>query len=63
MTAHLDTVFSRGTNVKVRREGYVLAAPASATIAAGWPSMLAVARAMNKAGVSTSGTGPRRNGR
>ena len=27
MSAHLDTVFPRGTNVKVRRDGYVLRGP------------------------------------
>jgi tripeptide aminopeptidase len=56
VSAHLDTVFPRGTDVKVRREGYVLRGPGIGDDCRGLADMLAVARAMNKAGVSTPGT-------
>ena len=56
LSAHLDTVFPRGTNVKVRREGYVLRGPGIGDDCRGLADVLAVARALNKAGVSTPGT-------
>ena len=56
VSAHLDTVFPRGTNVKVRREGYVLRGPGIGDDCRGLADVLAVARALNKAGVSTPGT-------
>ena len=56
VSAHLDTVFPRGTNVKVRREGYVLRGPGIGDDCRGLADVLAVARALNNAGVSTPGT-------
>jgi tripeptide aminopeptidase len=56
MSAHLDTVFPSGTNVKVRREGRVLHGPGIGDDCRGLADLLAVARALNKAGVSTPGT-------
>ena len=56
ISAHLDTVFPRGTDVKVRRDGYVLRGPGIGDDCRGLADLLAVARALNKAGVSTPGT-------
>ena len=56
MSAHLDTVFPRGTNVGVRRQGYVLRGPGIGDDCRGLADLVAVARALNKAGVSTPGT-------
>jgi tripeptide aminopeptidase len=56
VSAHLDTVFPRGTNVKVRRDGYVLRGPGIGDDCRGLADLLAVARALNKSGVSTTGT-------
>lgn len=56
LSAHLDTVFPRGTNVKVRRDGYVLRGPGIGDDCRGLADVLAVARALNKAGVTTPGT-------
>jgi acetylornithine deacetylase/succinyl-diaminopimelate desuccinylase-like protein len=56
MSAHLDTVFPAGTNVKVRRQGYVLRAPGIGDDCRGLADLLAVARALNNAGVTTPGT-------
>lgn len=56
VSAHLDTVFPRGTNVKVRRDGYVLRGPGIGDDCRGLADLLAVARALNKTGVSTPGT-------
>jgi tripeptide aminopeptidase len=56
MSAHLDTVFPRGTNVKVRREGHLLHGPGIGDDCRGLADLLAVARALNRAGVSTPGT-------
>jgi acetylornithine deacetylase/succinyl-diaminopimelate desuccinylase-like protein len=56
MSAHLDTVFPRGTNVSVRRQGYVLKGAGIGDDCRGLADLLAVARALNKAGVSTPGT-------
>src|SRR5688572_18429434 len=56
VSAHLDTVFPRGTNVKVRRDGYVLRGPGIGDDCRGLADVLAVARALNKAGVTTPGT-------
>src|SRR5262245_10466644 len=53
VSAHLDTVFPRGTNVKVRRQGYVLRAPGIGDDCRGLADVLAVARALNTAGVKT----------
>ena len=56
VSAHLDTVFPRGTNVKVRRDGYVLRGPGVGDDCRGLADVIAVARALNKANVSTPGT-------
>src|SRR5687767_9371433 len=56
LSAHLDTVFPRGTNVKVRRNGYVLRGPGIGDDCRGLADLLAVARALNKAAVTTPGT-------
>ena len=56
ISAHLDTVFPRGTNVKVRREGLVLRGPGIGDDCRGLADVIAVARALNKARVSTPGT-------
>jgi tripeptide aminopeptidase len=56
ISAHLDTVFPRGTNVKVRREGAVLRGPGIGDDCRGLADVVAVARALNNAGVSTPGT-------
>ena len=56
MSAHLDTVFPRGTNVSVRRQGYVLRGAGIGDDCRGLADLLAVARALNKSGVSTPGT-------
>ena len=54
--AHLDTVFPEGTDVQVTRDGNLLRARASATIAAGWSSLLGMIRALREANVKTPGT-------
>src|SRR5262245_16020304 len=56
LSAHLDTVFPRGTNVGVRRQGFVLRGPGVGDDCRGLADVLAVARALNKASVSTPGT-------
>jgi acetylornithine deacetylase/succinyl-diaminopimelate desuccinylase-like protein len=53
VTAHLDTVFPAGTNVKVRREGNVLHAPGIGDDTSSLPVLLAFIRAMNAAKFST----------
>lgn len=56
VSAHLDTVFPRGTNVKVRRDGYVLRGPGIGDDCRGLADVVAIARALNNANVSTPGT-------
>ena len=56
MSAHLDTVFPRGTNVTVRRQGYLLRGPGIRDNCRGLADLIAVVRALNKTGVSTPGT-------
>lgn len=56
VSAHLDTVFPRGTNVKVRREGYLLRGPGIGDDCRGLADVVAVARALNAANVATPGT-------
>jgi tripeptide aminopeptidase len=46
MSAHLDTVFPAGTDVKVRREGSRMSAPGISDNGTGVASLLAVARAV-----------------
>jgi tripeptide aminopeptidase len=55
-SAHLDTVFPEGTDVKVKREGSVLKAPGIGDDGRGLAVMLAVIRAMNQAKIQTPGT-------
>ena len=55
-SAHLDTVFPEGTDVKVKREGAVLKGPGIGDDCRGLAVMLAVIRALNEAHVETPGT-------
>jgi tripeptide aminopeptidase len=55
-SAHLDTVFPEGTNVKVSREGTVLKGPGIGDDCRGLAVMLSVIRALNEAHVETPGT-------
>ncbi len=55
VTAHLDTVFPEGTNVKVRREGNKLLAPGVGDDTCSLPVLLAFIRAMKAANITTSG--------
>ena len=56
MSAHLDTVFPRGTNVNVRRQGSLLRGPGVSDNCRGLADLVAVVRALNHAGVTTPGT-------
>lgn len=51
LSAHLDTVFAEGTDVRVRRDGDRLLAPGISDDARGLATLLAVARCMGEAGV------------
>lgn len=53
ITAHLDTVFPAGTNVKVRREGNALYAPGIGDDTCSLPVLLAFIRAMKAADYTT----------
>ena len=55
-SAHLDTVFPDGTDVKVKRDGNVLRAPGIGDDCRGLAVLLAVVRAMNQAQIQTPGT-------
>lgn len=55
VSAHLDTVFPEGTNVKVRREPDKLHAPGVGDDSAGLATQLALIDAMNAAGIRTRG--------
>ena len=55
-SAHLDTVFPEGTDVKVKRDGNVLRGPGIGDDCRGLAVVLAVIRAMNQAKVQTPGT-------
>ena len=55
-SAHLDTVFPEGTNVKVTREGDTLKGPGIGDDCRGLAVMLAVIRALDEAKVETPGT-------
>jgi tripeptide aminopeptidase len=55
-SAHLDTVFPEGTNVKVTREGEVLKGPGIGDDCRGLAVMLAVIRALDEGKVETPGT-------
>ncbi|MGL4634819.1 MAG: M20/M25/M40 family metallo-hydrolase [Beijerinckiaceae bacterium] len=53
MSAHLDTVFPAGTNVKVKREGDVLTAPGIGDDSHSLATLLAYIRAMDAVGIKT----------
>ena len=55
-SAHLDTVFPEGTDVKVKREGSMLRGPGIGDDCRGLAVVLAVIRAMNQAKIQTPGT-------
>ena len=55
MSAHLDTVFPRGTDVKVRREGTRLLAPGIGDNSIAIAALLGMVEALNAAGVRTAG--------
>src|ERR1700756_2244299 len=51
LSAHLDTVFPAGTNVKVHRDGNRLAAPGISDNGTGIAALVAIARALESAHV------------
>ena len=53
LSAHLDTVFPAGTDVTVCVDGDVLRAPGISDDAQGLAALVAVARALSKAGITT----------
>lgn len=55
-SAHLDTVFPEGTDVKVKREGTLLKGPGIGDDCRGLAVLLAVIRALNQAGIQTPGS-------
>lgn len=55
-SAHLDTVFPEGTNVRTTREGAVIRGPGIADDCRGLAVLTGVVRAMNEAGLKTRGT-------
>lgn len=55
IAAHLDTVFPEGTQIKVQRQGTRLNAPGIGDNSRGLAVMLGIVRALNKAGIQTSG--------
>jgi acetylornithine deacetylase/succinyl-diaminopimelate desuccinylase-like protein len=55
-SAHLDTVFPEGTDVRVRREGSMLRGPGIGDDCRGLAVVLAVARALDRGKVETPGT-------
>ena len=56
LSAHLDTVFPEGTDVRVRQSGDTLRAPGIGDDCRGLAVLLAVARALDDAQVRTAGT-------
>ena len=56
LSAHLDTVFPEGTNVRVTRDGHVLTGPGIGDDCRGLAVILGVIRALNDAHVETPGT-------
>ena len=54
VAAHLDTIFPEGTDITVRREGGRLFAPGISDNARGLAATLALARALLRAGISTT---------
>lgn len=55
-SAHLDTVFPEGTDVRVKRDGHLLRGPGIGDDCRGLAVVLGVVRALNQAGVETPGT-------
>ncbi|MEW6213148.1 MAG: M20/M25/M40 family metallo-hydrolase [Acidobacteriota bacterium] len=55
VSAHLDTVFPEGTDVRVRREGRRLCAPGIGDNTCGVASLIALARSLDAGGVKTEG--------
>ena len=55
LAAHLDTVFPAGTSVRVERKGTLLRGPGIGDNCRGLAVLLATARALNAAGVETTG--------
>ncbi|HEY6361972.1 MAG TPA: M20/M25/M40 family metallo-hydrolase [Vicinamibacterales bacterium] len=55
-SAHLDTVFPDDTDVRVTREGNILKGPGIGDDCRGLAVLLAVVRALDRAGVTTPGT-------
>src|ERR1700737_4388620 len=55
-SAHLDTVFPEGTDVKVKREGTLLKGPGIGDDCRGLVVMLGVIRALKEGNVKTQGT-------
>ena len=56
IAGHLDTVFPEGTDVTIKHKGDTLVAPGISDDDRGLASVLAVARAFEKAGLQTNGT-------
>jgi tripeptide aminopeptidase len=56
LSAHLDTVFPEGTDVRVRREGTTLRGPGIADDCRGLAVLLGVLRALDRARIRTEGT-------
>lgn len=56
ISAHLDTVFPEGTDVRVTRSGAVLKGPGISDDCRGLAVLLAVVRALNQASLETPGT-------
>ena len=55
VSAHIDTVFPQGTDVKVRREGRRLSAPGISDNTCGLASLISIARALDSGGIKTDG--------
>ncbi len=56
VSAHLDTVFPEGTNVRVRRDGARFHAPGISDNTCGIVSLIALARALNAGEIGTEGS-------
>jgi acetylornithine deacetylase/succinyl-diaminopimelate desuccinylase-like protein len=56
VSAHIDTVFPEGTNVRVRRDGARFHAPGISDNSCGIVSLIALARALDAGGVKSEGT-------
>ena len=56
ISAHLDTVFPEGTNVRVRRDGARFHAPGISDNTCGVVSLIALARALDAGGIKTEGS-------